>query len=159
MVRTENGLNCWKSGQFTNFTVKDGLSSSVILSLHEDAEHDLWIGTWGGGLTRWHQGKFSSYTTAQGLFSDNVLALLEDDSGFFWMSCPEGISRVRKADLAALDESRSQTVHAVSYGRLDGLISVQFNGVGQPAGWKSRDGRLSFPHDQGPRGRRGRHRG
>lgn len=146
---TENGLSCWKNGQFTNFTVKDGLSSSVILSLYEDAEHDLWIGTWGGGLNRWHQGKFGGYTTRQGLFSDNVLALLEDDYGYFWMSCPEGISRVRKADLAALDEKRSQSVHAVSYGRLDGLISVQFNGVGQPAGWKSRDGRLWFPTTKG----------
>ena len=146
---TENGLSCWQNGQFTNFTVKDGLSSSVILSLHEDAEHDLWIGTWGGGLNRWHAGKFSSYTTRQGLFSDNVLALLEDDYGYFWMSCPEGLSRVRKTDLAALDEKREQSVHAVNYGRLDGLISVQFNGVGQPAGWKSRDGRLWFTTTKG----------
>jgi ligand-binding sensor domain-containing protein/signal transduction histidine kinase len=146
---TENGLSCWKNGQYTNFMVKDGFSSNVILSLYEDAEHDLWIGTWGGGLNRWHEGKFRSYTTAQGLFSDNVLALLEDDTGYFWMSCPEGLSRVRKADLAGLDEKGSQTVHAVSYGRLDGLISVQFNGVGQPAAWKSRDGRLWFPTTKG----------
>ena len=146
---TENGLSCWNNGQFTNFTVKNGLSSDTILSLYEDAEHDLWISTFGGGLNRRHQDHFSSYTTRQGLFSDNVLALLEDDYGYFWMSCPEGISRVRKADLTALGKKKSQAVHSISYGRLDGLISVRFNGVGQPAAWKSRDGRLWFPTTKG----------
>ena len=146
---TETGLGCWKDGQFTNFTVKDALSSSAVLSLHEDVDHDLWIGTWGGGLNRWRKGKFSCYTTKQGLFSDYLLAIVEDDCGYLWMSCPQGLSRVRKAALVALDEKKSDTVHAVSYGRLDGLMSVLFNGVAQPAAWKGRDGRLWFPTTKG----------
>ena len=141
---TENGLSCWHNGQFTNFTEKDGLSSNVILSLYEDAEHDLWIGTIGGGLNRWRRGKFAAYTTKQGLFRDNVLVVLEDNYGYFWMSCLDGISRVRKAALNALDSTGGGPVRAVSYSRLDGLTSVQFNGVAQPTGWKSRDGRLWF---------------
>jgi ligand-binding sensor domain-containing protein/signal transduction histidine kinase len=145
----EDGLSCWKDGQFATFTVRDGLSSSVVLSLYEDAEHDLWVGTVGGGLNRWRNGKVSCYTTKQGLFSDDVLAILEDDGGYFWLSCLAGISRLRKADLAALDENKIEAVHAVSYGRLDGLISVQFNAVAQPAAWKSRDGRLWFPTTKG----------
>jgi signal transduction histidine kinase len=146
---TEQGLCYWKDEQFTDFTVRDGLSSSAILALYEDAEHDLWIGTVGGGLNRRHQGTFSSYTTKQGLYNDDVLAILEDNYGYFWMSCLEGLSRVRKAELAALDEKKIEAVHAVSYGRVDGFISAQFNGVAQPAAWKGRDGRLWFPTTKG----------
>jgi ligand-binding sensor domain-containing protein/signal transduction histidine kinase len=146
---TEDGLSCWKDGQFTNFTDTNGLPSSTVLSLYEDDRHNLWIGTEGGGLVRRRDGKFSAYTMKQGLLSDDVFEILEDDYGCLWMSCLKGISRVSKNELNELDPNSTKSLHAAFYGRLDGLLSVQCNGVSKPAGCKSRDGRLWFPTTKG----------
>src|SRR5262249_25778360 len=40
-------------------------------------------------------------------------------------------------------------VTAVAYGKADGMKSSECNGSAQPAGWKTRDGRLWFPTTQG----------
>jgi ligand-binding sensor domain-containing protein/signal transduction histidine kinase len=145
---TEGGLNCRQGNRFAKFTVQDGLSDNVVLALYEDSRHDLWIGT-EQGLNRRHEGKFSHYTRRQGLFSNQVLEILEDNFGYLWMSSLTGISRVSKQDLDALDRHEVASVHCTPYGRLDGLLSAQCNGVSKPAGWKSRDGRLWFPTTKG----------
>src|SRR5207253_2272357 len=62
-----------------------------------------------------------------------------------WMSCRTGIFRVRKADFNALDRGQIKALPCISFGRNDGLPTVQCNGVAKPSGWKSRDGRLWFP--------------
>jgi ligand-binding sensor domain-containing protein/signal transduction histidine kinase len=90
-----------------------------------------------------------SYTTQQGLFSNDILEILEDDFGCLWLSSYGGLSRVSKSELNALDRHLLGSVHATTYGRLDGMLSVQCNGVSKPAGWKSRDGRLWFPTTKG----------
>src|SRR5262249_5153692 len=69
--------------------------------------------------------------------------------GYLWTSCLKGISRVSKKELDQLDHHEIKTVHAAFYGKLDGLLSVQCNGVAKPAGWKTRDGRIWFPTTKG----------
>jgi ligand-binding sensor domain-containing protein/two-component sensor histidine kinase len=148
-VGTDNGLSCWQSGIFRNYTTNDGLSDNSINALHEDGEGTLWVGTKRGGLNRFKAGKFTSYTTRQGLFSDEIFEILEDDFGYFWLSCRNGIFRIQKKQLAELDEGKIKSLSCVPFGRADGLVSVQCNGVAKPAGWKGRDGRLWFPTVRG----------
>src|SRR6266481_1270126 len=74
---------------------------------------------------------------------------IEDDFDSFWMSCLKGIWRVSKKELDALDQKQIRSVHSAFYGRLDGLFSVQCNGVSKPSGFKSRDGRIWFPTTKG----------
>jgi ligand-binding sensor domain-containing protein/two-component sensor histidine kinase len=148
-VGTEGGLSRRSDGKFTNFTVRDGLSQNAVDALYEDRDHALWIGTKGGGLNRLKAGKFTVYTTRQGLFSDEIYQILEDDSGYFWMSCRRGIFRVAKKELDELDPGGTGQVACTVFGKADGLLSVQCNGVAQPSGWKGRDGRLWFPTIRG----------
>lgn len=145
---TDGGLSQWHDGKFKNYTTKDGLSHNTVMSIYEDAEHDLWIGTQ-GGLSRLHGGHFTIYTTRQGLFSDEIFEILEDDYGYLWMSCLKGIFRVSRKDLDALEENPAKTVNCISYGRDEGQMSIQCNGVAKPAAWKSRDGRLLFATTKG----------
>ncbi len=147
-IGTDGGLSQWNDGKFTNFTTREGLPNNWINAIHEDAEHSLWLGT-RGGLSRFKHGKFTSYTTKQGLFSDEIYEVLEDDFGNFWMSCRTGIFRVNKRDFDALDNGATKTVSCTIFGKADGLVSVQCNGVAKPAGWKSKDGRLWFPTIRG----------
>jgi ligand-binding sensor domain-containing protein/two-component sensor histidine kinase len=145
---TDGGLSEWNHGKFRNFTTGDGLPNNSVNAIHEDSEHVLWIGT-KGGLARFQDGKFSSYTSKQGLFSDEIYEILEDDFGNFWMSCRSGIFRVGKKDFEAVDNGAAKAVTCTVFGKADGLVSVQCNGVAKPAGWKSKDGRLWFPTIRG----------
>jgi ligand-binding sensor domain-containing protein/two-component sensor histidine kinase len=148
-VGTDGGLACWESDKFKNYTVRDGLSSDAINALYEDAHGTLWIGTRNGGLNRFRDGQFTTYTTRHGLFSDEIYEILEDDFGYFWMSCRRGIFRVSRKELDAFDRREIKFLHSTVFGRVDGMASVQCNGVSKPAGWKSRDGRLWFPTIRG----------
>lgn len=142
---TDGGVSCWTGSGFTNLTVKDGLSFSTVNALYEDKDGVLWIGTRGGGLNRLKDGKVTVYTTKQGLFSDEIYEVLEDDFGFLWMSCRKGIFRVNRREFEDFDRGDVQAISCVTYGRADGLISVQCNGVAKPSGSKGSNGRLWFP--------------
>jgi ligand-binding sensor domain-containing protein/signal transduction histidine kinase len=148
-VGTEGGLSCRANGRFTNLTTEAGLSANTVTALYEDKAHDLWVGTSSGGLNRWRAGRFTAYTTRQGLSSDEVLEILEDGQGWLWMSCSKGVFRVRKRDLDDLDGGKTATLASVAYGKNDGMESAQCSGMGKPAGWKTRDGKLWFPTAKG----------
>ncbi|MDB6027415.1 MAG: Two component regulator propeller domain protein [Verrucomicrobiales bacterium] len=143
-IGTESGLSCYRDGQFMSFKKPNGLSHETILALHEDSDGVLWIGTGGGGLNRFENGSFRSYTATQGLFRDEIFSILEDKHGWLWMSCSSGIFRVSKQNLADFDAHKTSVLNCVSYGKSDGLISAQCNGVAVPSAWKTKDGRLWF---------------
>jgi ligand-binding sensor domain-containing protein/signal transduction histidine kinase len=147
-IGTDEGLSLWNGKSFTNYRMADGLSHNLVQALYEDSDGSLWIGT-RNGLNRLQNGKFRSYDSRQGLFSDDVYEIIEDDSGYFWMSCRTGIFRVRKEDFNSLDRGTISGLACTSFGRSDGLPTVQCNGIAKPAGWKSRDGRLWFPTIRG----------
>ncbi|MDB6027263.1 MAG: putative two-component system sensor kinase [Verrucomicrobiales bacterium] len=156
-IGTNDGLTRRRDGKFSNFTTKEGLSNNRVVSFYEDA-NNFWIGTEGGGLNRLPRESnystastlpFTAFTTAQGLFSDSIFEILEDDRGYFWMSCFSGVFRVQKKALEDFDSGKLQTVPCASFGKTDGMSSVQCNGVGKPAGCKGKDGRLWFPTTRG----------
>ena len=134
---------------FTTFTTTNGLSNNSVWALHEDADGVLWIGT-ESGLNRYERGRFSAFTTREGLPADLVNEILEDEFGHLWVSHDHGIYRVRKQELNEVAAGRAKSVHAVSYEEADGLPSIETNGQkSQPAGCKTRDGRLWFPTTKG----------
>jgi ligand-binding sensor domain-containing protein/HPt (histidine-containing phosphotransfer) domain-containing protein len=143
------GLNRWRDGRFTAITTKDGLSSDIVKCIYEDAEGVLWVSTYGGGLNRLKDGKITTYTTVEGLFDNNIHQILEDGRGFLWMSCNKGIFRVSKQELNDVAGGATRSLTCVSYGTADGMRSRVCNGGDQPAGWKTRDGRLWFPTIKG----------
>lgn len=143
------GLNRFRDGEFTAFTTKEGLSDDRITSVYEDAQGTLWIGTSGGGLNRFKDGSFTAFTTKVGLYDDRVFAILEDGQGNLWMSCNRGIFRASKKELNAFADGKLAKISSASYGTADGMRSAECNGENQPAGWKTRDGRLWFPTIKG----------
>jgi len=143
------GLNRYRDGVFTHFTKADGLSDDFIRALYQDKEGTLWIGTRSGGLCRMRDGKTRAFRMADGLLSDVVYQILEDTRGNLWLSCNKGISRVSKEDIEAFDAGKIPNIPSSNFGRADGMKSPECNGGTQPAGWKSKDGRLWFPTIRG----------
>ena len=141
----DGGLVRRKDGKFTTFTAKDNLPSEFVDAIYEDREGVLWLGTNGGGLCRYQDGKFTLFTTREGLASDVIYQVLEDAKGYLWMSSSKGVFRVAKDRLNALAAGRAKYVTSSSYDRSDGMKSAECTGPNQPAGWKTKDGRLWFP--------------
>ena len=124
-------------------TTEDGLAGDHILSLHEDSEGTLWIGSV-GGLSRWQDDRLDAFTVADGLFDPDVFKILEDDEQNLWMSSNLGISRVAKAELEAFAAGRIDSFSSTIFDESEGLRSAECNGGNQPVGAKDRDGRLWF---------------
>ena len=146
---TWGGLTRYAEGRFKSYTEQDGLASDHIRTLYEDAEGILWIGTYDGGLCRFDNNRFTRYTTNDGLFNNGVFQILEDERGYFWMSCNKGVFRVARQELNDFAAGKVRSITSIAYGKKDGLLNVECNGGRQPAGWKTRDGRLWFPTAQG----------
>ena len=141
------GMARLANGEWTVFTTKDGLPGDAVFSIVEDATRDLWIGT-ESGLARLREGKLAAVTTRQGL-SDGGVSQIVDDGGHLWFSNNKGVFRVSKAEMNDVMAGRKERVEPKAFGRSDGMRSNECNGGGQPAGWKSRDGRLWFPTVRG----------
>lgn len=143
------GLQCLHDGAFTTFTTTNGLSGLNVWALHEDADGAIWVGT-DTGLNRLREGRFTTFTTREGLPDNLVNCILEDDFGRLWISHDRGIYWVWKRALDEAAAGRIKSVRCVSYDELDGLPSIETNGQkSNPAGCKTRDGRLWFPTTKG----------
>lgn len=116
--------------------------------MHEDHEGNLWVAT-NGGLNWLRDGKIARFTVNDGLFDDAVYRVLEDSRQNLWFSCNKGIFRVSKKELDDFAQGKIKKIRAVVYGKSDGMKSSECNGGTQPAGWKTRDGRLWFPTTKG----------
>lgn len=143
------GLACLKNGAVHYFGKADGLSSDFVQCLRFDSEGALWIGTFGGGLDRFKNGKFASITTREGLPDDIIGCILEDDDGNYWMSSHAGIIRASKQKLNLCADGQTNFVRCISFGKSDGLPTLECSTGFQPAGCKTPDGRLWFPTGKG----------
>jgi signal transduction histidine kinase/ligand-binding sensor domain-containing protein/DNA-binding response OmpR family regulator len=90
----------------------------TIRSIHEDAQHNFWVGTQEGGLLLFDRntGKYEQFTINEGLPNNTVLRILEDKNGHLWLSTYNGLSRF---------DIKTKTFR--NYSRLDGLQNNQFS--------------------------------
>lgn len=132
--------------RFVEFRPRDAESGHPVWSLHADVDGTIWVGTFRGGLLRLRDGRFARYTTAQGLPSNIICQVLDDGAGQLWMGSYGGIFRVAKS---ALNTQTGGAIPVVSYGRSDGLPTLECSGNYQPSAWKGRDGRLWFATAKG----------
>ncbi|MFL6214612.1 MAG: two-component regulator propeller domain-containing protein [Blastocatellia bacterium] len=143
------GVNRFKDEAFIAYGAAQGLSDASVRALYEDRDGVLWVGTRNGGLNRFKDGRFVAITTKSGLADDCVFSILEDGKGNFWMSCTKGTFTANREQLNAFAEGSVAYINSIAYGTSDGMESRECTGGGQPAGWRSRDGRLWFPTIKG----------
>jgi len=147
-VATDQGIQVWHGGRLTTYGTRDGLPSPQVRAFLE-TEGGLWIGTYGGGLARFREGRFEALPRRSGLPDAVIYEILEDGAGHFWMPSNRGVIRVSRRAMEALVEGADVTSPFTLYDVGDGLKSSTCVGNFQPAGWKTRDGRLWFPTRRG----------
>jgi ligand-binding sensor domain-containing protein/signal transduction histidine kinase len=126
------------------FRPVDGLAGQPILSLLTDGNGVVWAGTFRGGLLRFQNGRFQRIWAKQGLYADVIGQILQDNQQRLWLGTHRGIFCVPKSTLNACADGTAKSVDYVTYGRLDGLPTLEFADGYQPACWAGHDGRLWF---------------
>ncbi len=101
------------------------LSDNRVISIHQDGEGNLWVGTYGGGLNELtvdqlnlppnHDVRFNRFSVKDGLSSSIIYGILEDKNGNLWLSTDNGLSKFNPNKLTFRN-----------YYESDGLQSNQF---------------------------------
>ncbi|REE00460.1 ligand-binding sensor domain-containing protein [Marinoscillum furvescens] len=86
------GLIKYDGHGFSHLTEADGMLHENVLSLAEDRNGAIWIGT-DAGLTKFDGESFYHYTEAEGLMNSSVNAIHIDAEGVFWLGTEEGLIR------------------------------------------------------------------
>jgi signal transduction histidine kinase/ligand-binding sensor domain-containing protein len=139
------GVFCLSHDRFTSYSVTNGLLSNLAWSLYVDADDTLWVGTADGGLSRVRDGTISNFAPRDGLADNTVCHITEDSQGRLWFSSPHGVFYAEKKDLDSFAQGETKSFSCTSYGQSDGMLSSACTCAFQPAGCKTKDGRLLFP--------------
>ena len=81
---------CSGAQRYTFRTYVEGLGNLNVLSLYQDPQGFLWIGTQ-GGLFRYDGYRFEEFGSKEGLTAPIVQDIYEDSAGRLWVSSPNGI--------------------------------------------------------------------
>jgi len=133
-ISTSYGLVCRHNGQFTSFTVNEGLPDNSVGPIVEDTKGNVWIGT-AGGLSRFENGNFKTFTAEQGLSRNVIQTLCARADGSMLVGTSAGMQSLRDdhfssftlpdyvnvANITAIAETED---HTVWFGTLDGLALV-----------------------------------
>ncbi len=79
----------------------ESFSGSIpIISLFEDRQGILWIGTHGKGMSGLRDGKFKFYTTSDGLSHNYVTSIYQDDKGTVWIGTNgRGLNQLKQGEI------------------------------------------------------------
>jgi ligand-binding sensor domain-containing protein/signal transduction histidine kinase len=144
-----DGLCRLRENNVTTIHKADGLPSERISALWVDRDDVLWVGTDGGGLGRFQNGKWTRFSKDQGLPSNSIAYVIDDNQGGLWIGSNAGLTRVPKAALAAFANRLTNTIPCRTYGKEDGLPTLECTQGSQPAACRARDGKLWFPTIRG----------
>jgi len=118
------GLLRLSDGVASGFTPQDGLTDSKVLSLYEDVEGSLWVGT-ASGLDRFRDTKLTTLTAKEGLPRDETSMVMGTRDGSVYVMCPgAGMARIKGGRVSSITTK-------------DGLPGVYGSGL-----FESRDGSL-----------------
>jgi signal transduction histidine kinase/CheY-like chemotaxis protein/ligand-binding sensor domain-containing protein len=92
---TDNGITKISNGKIETFTTDQGLPASVVSSLYEDFEKNIWAATKGGGIVKLTPGNVSTFTRTHGLSHDNIYSVLAADDGGVWLGSNKGLNKIK----------------------------------------------------------------
>lgn len=132
----DNGLiKMVPSGKTTRFimnSAKSSITSNKVISILDDDQGNLWLGTDGGGLNIFNIAKetFTDANDKYGITSDVIYGVIKQDKNIFWLSTNKGIFEVN------VNAKTSR-----NFNKWDNLQSQQYN---YKAFFKNDDGKIYF---------------
>jgi signal transduction histidine kinase/ligand-binding sensor domain-containing protein/CheY-like chemotaxis protein len=126
----------------------DGQAPIALNALLLDRGGRLWIGTNGRGVQVLDHGRLRTVDPRHGLPS-TVSWIVEDERGGLWFSSNLGLFRADERALLRAARGGAEEEGPRRFGLGDGMREEECAGTGQPAGARTRDGRVWFPTGAG----------
>lgn len=98
-VATNCGGIAWFDGVRFHPLPDKGHRADCALSLAEDDDGDLLVGTYGAGVFRLHDGVLTPFLNAPALPDDTVNGILSTHDGSLWIATKRGLARLRDGQL------------------------------------------------------------
>lgn len=111
-----------------------------IVQIFEDSQHNIWIGTFGGGIqllakNQLNYDRFKHFSIVNGLSNNEVFGIEEDVLGFLWFSTENGLSRLNP-----------KTLTFENFNKSNGLSSDEFS---ENTALRTQKGKLIFGSSKG----------
>jgi signal transduction histidine kinase/ligand-binding sensor domain-containing protein len=130
-------------------TAKTSEPLHPIRCVSATSDGSLWIGYSSSGLGRLKKGRFVKLGLAEGLKDESICSLMPDSNGWMWFGSDHGIFRASLAELQAANPGEHTPLRCISYGRDEGLPSLQGYYGYSPGACRTRDGRILIPTHSG----------
>ena len=105
----------YKGSLFQTISSQHGLSSNRVLSLIQDREKNIWIGTF-FNLNQYFDEQFEIYGENEGLQNSLVWSVIQDTSGNFWIGTEGGLVqfipdavKAQAADIKDIDDVKNSS--------------------------------------------------
>jgi len=112
-IAARGGLTRVRGEQVTSFGSAEGFPADAALTVCEDRDGSLWIGTIGNGLVRLRGQRFDTLTVRDGLSSGFVSAIYEDREGSLWIGTNDGLNRLRDTRFTTITTREGLSADAV----------------------------------------------
>ena len=117
-VKTEGGLDMFRSTPVVTYSIREGLSSSALFSVLALHDGSVWIGH-EGGVDILKGDRLSLFSAASGLPGQDVAALFQDHSGVLWLGIDSRLmsydhGRFHEIKRSDSQSSRGDTVDAIA---------------------------------------------
>jgi ligand-binding sensor domain-containing protein/AraC-like DNA-binding protein len=112
----ESGIFSYKDETFIKYPLP-GLENHTTITMHEDPNGNLWIGTTTGLLRiiRIRGKRNKKYTTSHGLTNDIITCILEDSEGILWIGTSKGLNRVKIKKDGSVSFESLLTTFSINY--------------------------------------------
>jgi len=91
-VKTENALGPESLQTWEYYNIENGLGSDSVMTLAEDKEGNIWVGTMNNGVSKFDGKNWTIHNVASGLIGNSVLCIAQDGYGRMWFGTREGLS-------------------------------------------------------------------
>ncbi len=104
LKNSRRGFSYFDGKSFTHFDL-DIFKQYHIITIIEDKNGNIWIGTFGGGIYFFKvlpdrvSGELTQFSPKEGLVGDKVLSIIEAKNGDIWVGTNSGINRIQLNEL------------------------------------------------------------
>lgn len=140
-VGTANGLGYVQGDKAGSIDISNYQSAQDVFGFSEDADGTLWLAT-DRAVLRFRGGKIASIGTKNGLPVATVFQIVADTYGNFWLTSNRGVIYVKRNEMEAVADGKSERLNAIGFAEADGMASAQCNGGAGPAAMRAKDGSI-----------------